>query len=998
MMDNMRFFFTTIFFLCAFTTVTLAQVTNDECDTAIPIDEVERYCSEVGEFSNQGATPSSFGAADCFGDANNDVWFTFIPTKTTVTVSVIGAARNNRGGSLVRPEVALYTGSCDGTITQLRCGSDITGNNIIEITRGGLAVGVVHRIRVQGRAGSTGTFQLCINNFNPPVEPGQDCPEASVLCNKEPFNVEKVFGPGADPTEANDAECFFNVAAPGENIESSSVWFAWTADNDGTLTFTLTPNNAGDDLDFVVYELPNGVRDCRDKIVLRCMASGGFGAGVCQGPTGLDNNSEDVGEPGGCFERRQDNFLAPLVMEEGKSYALMVNNFSDTESGFGIEFGGDGEFVGPQADFTTDQPDQTVCVGGDITFTDASSFALGAITSWNWNFGAEASITEASGPGPHEVSYRSSGLKSIVLSVESEQGCVVTKIGTILVECCDDHFSLDGNVTEVQCVGDQNGTIDLMVDNPYGPYEYRWTNAATTEDLSDLGVGEYTVTISDAALCDTTATFEVTVDSVDIDTLLTPPTCNGGMDGAITLETSGGNPPFEFNWEGQGFTTENSLTNLSVGDYNVTVRDANDCAFDFTIPLRELELVLDPTVQAIDPPSCAGFDDGSIQVIIDNGLGPFEYNWNDGRGFQDDNSLTGIPEGVYQVEVRDANLCRGNFTFDMEAPPPLSLAFDVMSTSCNGNSDGEVAAVVSGGVGNYTYRWDGGQPDSVLTQIPAGTYQVTVLDANNCEIDGQVVVEEPEVVDVEVVDIVDVLCNGESTGAVTVMGIGGTPPFEFSVGDVFQSSPTLTGLPAGTFTITLIDSQGCSETVQATVNEPAPLTVDAGEDQSIKLGFNTRLRAFPNDPNVVYEWSPATTLSCVDCPNPAAAPVNTTVYKIAVTNEQGCLALDSLEVTVIEDRPVYIPNAFSPNGDGVNDFFTLFGGPAAAEILDLKIFDRWGELIFDKQNIPLNQESAGWDGTFNGKELSSAVFVYMAEVAFIDNKTILFKGDITLLR
>lgn len=994
----MRVLLITIVLFCGILTVGLAQPANDDCENAIVITEVNDWCSEPGEFTNRDATPSGYDGASCFAGAGDDVWFRFTPVATDVTITINGNSGAAGGGTLSNPEVSLYLGACGNQLNEQECTSDRSGNNIVELYKGGLAVGQPYLIRVQGVNGNVGTFQLCINNYNPPVEPGGDCFDASILCNKDPFVVQSVTGAGADPTEANDAPCLNQF---GSNVESNSTWFTWTAATTGTLEFTLTPLNPADDLDFVLYELPNGPRNCEGKIVVRCMASGDFDPNSpCMGPTGLREGEDDIGEPPGCDDPRQTNFLAPLEMEEGKSYALMVNNFTSTGNGFKVEFGGSGEFLGPEAAFNTDEPDQTVCVGAEITFTDASTFALGAISSWTWSFGAGANPTSVEGQGPHTVTYSSTGLKSIVLTVESDQGCIVTEIGTVLVECCSGHFDVDGAISNLQCPNDSTGQIDLTVTNPYGPYEFQWTGGRQTRLIDGLPRGAYEVTISDAAGCDTTLTFEVeSPDTFDVDTLITMPTCNGGVDGAVTLQVQGGTGPYEYNWQNTGFAPDNTLSDLSVGDYDVAIRDANNCRIDLTIPVRELQLVLDPTVEAVNPPTCNGFSDGSIVVEIANGRGPFEYDWNDGRGFQDENSLTGINEGVYQVEVRDANLCRGNFIFEMDDPPALTLDFDPMDASCNGISDGEAAAVAGGGVGGYAYGWSNGGQDSVITDLSAGAYSVTVTDANGCEIEGEVIIDEPISVNIEVLEVIDVICNGESTGSVTVAGIGGTEPFEYSVDGIsFQSGGTFGNLPAGDYTLAVRDARGCSVTTQATVNEPEALIVDAGEDQTIQLGSNTRLRALSNGAGVSFQWSPGGSLSCTNCPNPSAGPVEQTVYVVTAVDQNNCTATDSLTVFIDPNRPVYIPNAFTPDGDGVNDYFTLFGGPAVSEILRLQVFDRWGELIYEGENIPANVESAGWDGTFRGQEMNNGIFVYFFEVRFIDGEVINYQGDITLLR
>lgn len=134
------------------------------------------------------------------------------------------------------------------------------------------------------------------------------------------------------------------------------------------------------------------------------------------------------------------------------------------------------------------------------------------------------------------------------------------------------------------------------------------------------------------------------------------------------------------------------------------------------------------------------------------------------------------------------------------------------------------------------------------------------------------------------------------------------------------------------------------------------------------------------------------------CSNVLVNPVNTTTYQVTIVDETGCEATDEVTIHVIKDRPVYIPNGFTPDGDGINDGFTVFGGPAVDRIQELKIFDRWGELVFDTKNIPPSNEGLGWDGTFNGKTVNPGVFVYLAEVRFIDGEVETYSGDVTLVR
>lgn len=987
-----------LLFLMSFGVYNLyAQPSNDNCDNAIRITNPNNYCSDVAQFTNVGATTSSYGAASCFTGANGrDVWFSFTAVGSDVTITIRGS--KVQGGTLARPEVALYTNGCGGVVNELRCETDNENEGIVELYRGGLTVGASYLIRVQGRSAGTGTFQLCMNNYYPPLDPGSDCATASILCDKSAFVIQKVTGAGSNNDEADDT-CLDrdkNGSDTGPS-ESSSTWFVWTAATAGTLTFNINPLNKGDDIDFALFELPNGVSNCSGKRLLRCVATACLGT---SGSTGLNLTSTQTSEDINC-DAGEDGFVRFIDMEEGKSYGLIINNFTSTNNGFELEFGGTGEFQGPKADFTISEPDLTVCVGQEVSFRDTSSFALGTIQKWEWKFGVGASIPSANTRGAHTLSYNTPGLKSIVLTVTSDKGCLTTIVKTIRVECCPDHFSAaSGTARNLTCPGSDNGSIDLNIATNYPPYSYLWSDSTKVEDLINLKPGSYSVTVTDQATCDTSFSFTITgPPPVNFDTLITKPTCGGGRDGSITLNVTGGTPPYQFNWQNAGFQASNTLANIPRGDYTVVVRDSNNCDTTLVIPLRELELQLNPAVQAVTPPLCNGGSDGSIRVEVTNGSGPFQYNFNDGRGFQNANSLSGLRAGMYRVDVQDANLCVGTFDFNMEDHPPLQITFDSTNASCNGVADGSARAIATGGVGKYTFVWSNGETKDSIFNLTDGSYTVTVRDSNQCTITATVVITEPAPVLVRLVEAIDVICNGDSTGVITVSGSGGTQPYEFSLGNnIFQSSATFVDVPAGNYTITIEDAEGCGSTTTAVINQSPPLVVDAGADTIIDLGTSIDLQAIANSATVTWEWNPKEKLSCTDCPNPIASPFTTTTYVVTVRNNQDCDAADSIKITVNKIRPIFIPNAFSPNNDGTNDRFTIFGGPAAEIMTSLRVFDRWGNLLFEGLNLPLGQENVGWDGMFRGKQLGVGVYTYMSEIKFIDGEVILYEGDITIVK
>jgi len=982
----------------------LAQPANDDCGNAILIDNIIQDCSEEGAYTNVGATPTNFTGNSCTSSNGADVWFRFTAIATDLTLTVNGSSGGEtNGGSLGQPEAELYldnncSSNSDNSFQVLECERGST-TDIVELYQGGLIPGETYLIRVQGRNRREGTFKMCIDNFFPPTEPGSDLEIASVLCDKSQFVIQQVVGTGNDRDEARGT-CL-DVPGSGVTSEQSSTWFTWIAANDGQLTFILDPIKPDDDLDFVIFELPNGLNNSNGKIPLRCMAT------ACEGPTGLDLMSTDDSEDAGC-DPGEDGFLRALDMEEGKAYGLLINNFSQSGNGFAVEFGGDGEFQGPEPEIEAiiNSNTNVICAGEEVSFSGANStFAAGQIVEYEWTFGVGADATSVTGPGPHTVSYTEPGEKSVVLTITTDLGCKVSDIrsSVVIVEaCCEDLNFITGDalITDVVC-GDQRGAIDFTTTSNSEIASLEWSNNAESEDLSNLPPGLYTVTVTNLATC--RDSFPFMVDSIppfEVVTDLMKPTCGGGTDGAIELAIQNGAGPILIDF-GMGASEVTTLSNLSSGDYPVTITDVNGCTEEDLIELRELELVLDTNQLTIQMPTCFDFSNGRVAISIANGEPNYRYDWNDGNGFVTTSSLNNIPSATYQVNVIDANLCEGNFEFIVDQPDALTVALEAVNISCQGADDGMITAVVEGGTGGYNYEWTNNQTTEQITGLVEGNYTIVVRDDNQCESTEMAMIIEPDLIDLTIGNVVDALCFGENTGSITVNSSGGNGNFEYSTdGMTFQSSPTLAGLDAGDYTITVRDPNGCTETTTASIDQPEALSVNAGEDQTIDLGFSTDLQTVvtPFARPVVYTWSSPDFLDCSDCSDPTAMPFVSMPFIVTITDGTGCTALDSIFITVNPNRPVFVPNAFSPNFDGNNDNFTIFGGPAAVIITELRIFDRWGNMVFNGVDLPMGDNRFGWDGSFGGQELQQGVYGFVAKVLFLDDEVETISGDITLVK
>ncbi len=674
-----------------------AQLANDDCGGATFLGSVTEYCSAVGEFTTVGATASPQPKPFCHPDEGQlDVWVSFRATATSGSIRVIGSLRRDGGGSIVNPQLALYSGAGCSALEEIACVSDAFESNVVQVLTDSLQPGEIYYIRLGARGANVGTLKLCVDLYDFVPKPASDCVDGVLLCSKDPFTVTRLEGAGRNTREIDPQSCI--------REEFSSVWYKWTCEESGDLGFVLTPSNPTDDLDFVVYELPGGVNGCNGKRELRCEAAGeNIGAPLsdwerCSGQTGLRTGETDVSEPPGC-QSSNNNFVRTIDMVAGRSYALVVNNFSQSGNGFSIEWSGTGTFVGPKPAFAISPDVGGQCDLTEFRFTNQSTTSPGATSTYQWFFGSFAEPAQLTGTGPFAVNYGSFGQKFITLRLRSSDGCVVTETKSVFVEpCC--------------------------------------------EQSEPLVAG-------------------------------TP------------------------------LTTD---------------------------------------------PSCAGTASGSFEVPIDSGVPEYFFSLNGGP-YLPTSERTGLTEGNYRVFIQNI--------------------------------------------------------------------------------------------------------------------------------------------------------KGCTDTAEVTLTDPPPLEVEIGNNFTITFGDSTLLEAMTNQAgDFRYTWTGADSVRCLDSACNRVYVYGFSPAELTVTAESaaGCTAVDRLQIEVRKERPLYAPTGFSPNDDQTNDRWTLFGPPVLARINYLRIFDRWGNQVFENAGMLPNDTMAGWDGNFRGEEMNSGVYAWVAEVQYVDGVTVRVNGDINLLR
>ena len=334
--------------------------------------------------------------------------------------------------------------------------------------------------------------------------------------------------------------------------------------------------------------------------------------------------------------------------------------------------------------------------------------------------------------------------------------------------------------------------------------------------------------------------------------------------------------------------------------------------------------------------------------------------------------------------------------FDIRVVGPVGVGVDGPEIICAG----ETATLTAGQHAGYLWS-DGSAGPSITVSLP-GTYTVTVTDLTGCTASAvhPLVVSAPEAV----VEAVDPLCRGDRNGIIAVSDVGGgIAPYYFSLnGALFQQEGFFANLASGVYLLSILDAPGCETEQTVYLEEPPAFAVSAGDDLFLDLGDSVQLQLWSTLPLAGVEWSPGLYLSCDDCPAPVVFPFETTVYNILATSANGCQAHARLRVFTDKKRNLYAPTAFSPNGDGINDFFVLYPGPGVADIRRLEVFDRWGGEVYSmSRSGPLAAPGSpwrGWDGRHRGLPAAPGVYVWLAEVAFLDGAVEVLKGEVSLVR
>jgi gliding motility-associated-like protein len=511
--------------------------------------------------------------------------------------------------------------------------------------------------------------------------------------------------------------------------------------------------------------------------------------------------------------------------------------------------------------------------------------------AWVTPSGGNGSYTYAWTPSA-QTTQTASNLSpaTYTITVSDANSCSVVQTVTITQPAV---LAAPTSTTPVRCNGENNGVAWTTPTGGNGGYSYLWSSGgATTQTVSSLPPNTYTVTVTDALGCTTTQTATITQpSSLTATTSHTNVLCNGGSNAIAIANPSGGNGGYSYSWSPTGQIGQ-TATNLSAGNYTVTVTDSKGCTTTQVVTITE-PTALSASVTSTTNVSCNAACDGSAVVTASGGTLGYTYSWSPSA--QTGITATNLCAGVYAVLVTDANGCSVTTqVVTISQPAVLSASASVLNNvGCNGGNDATASVVVSGGTLNYTYSWSpSGQTTATASNLSNGCYTVLVTDAHGCTNSQTVCVTEPTVLSSSVTTQVDESCNSGSDAYAIITATGGAPAYAYSWSPSGGTDATATNLTAGNYTVLITDNNGCTHTQTLTITQPAALApVTSSTNSTCTFSNGTAwVNVTGGTGTYTYLWSPTAQTTQTATGLPAAT------YTVTVTDANGCSAIQTVNV------------------------------------------------------------------------------------------------------
>ncbi len=546
-------------------------------------------------------------------------------------------------------------------------------------------------------------------------------------------------------------------------------------------------------------------------------------------------------------------------------------------------------------------------------------------------------------------------------------------------------FTIDLEPNTILCHGAATGNILLSDTGASAPLKYNWSNGSSARNLENVKAGEYYVKVTDVNGCEALGGARI----------LEPPEmfltgqktnclCHGDATGGITLEVEGGIPPYIFNWS-NGATTKD-LSNIPAGEYMITVRDQNGCTISDTFLIEQPTPLLS-YFNDHGMPLCNGDNNGYIKINSKGGTPPYRYHWST---FEVTQNIDSLVADNYSVEITDDNDCSVEISMYLPEPPLLTGNINIeQEVSCYKGDDGILQLDLTGGTKPYEITWFGPEytfedTSTRLTNLKEGLYQIEIYDSNFCFFRDTIVLPAPREPFYATLDEKHLSCANGNDGQIILTVHNGTPPYSYAWSNG-NTTKDVSDVPAGKYEAYITDNLGCKTHVNTILLEPREIYVIADiEPVSCIDESDGVITLAPGGgyPPYAINWDTGESGDSI-----GSLPGG--MYSATIVDNNECVEYFDFEMTVRNVGCIYIPSAFTPNGDGYNDQWIIRNLNLYPDN-KIQVFTKWGELIYSAAG---NAEP--WDGTRNGQALPSATYYYVVDIG---NGDPLRKGLVTIVR
>ena len=734
---------------------------------------------------------------------------------------------------------------------------------------------------------------------------------------------------------------------------------------------------------------------------------------------GASDGSIDVTASGGTLNGGQYNYSWTAKDENGVAFLLPDPN-NKNQTGLGP---GDYKVVVTDVNGCTKENNYTLTEPKAIVFQNVSK---NDITCFGDNDGAiEINVTEGTGNYTFVWStLNGSGLKvgdttnptglgPGTYKLELSDGCENLTFNYVIAEPAVLAITLDQK-TDILCFGDTTGQLLVTVSGGNSPYRYEWEddkgnkynrdvgNVFNKGDLSNIPSGTYNLKVTDRLDCVANLN-NIVVDQpteLVIGIAKTDLNCASQDNGSITVTPSGGVGPYTYTWSDLG--NGPNRKDLAAGTYTVKVTDNNLCEKSVDVVIADAPLFT--IVPVVTPITCFGANDGTISLNLQGGTGNVNVLWTDDATAGV--NRTGLKAGSYNVVLTDDAGCTIDRIIQINEPRELSLSAVITDAlDCVDPLTGAIDLQIVGGTAPYSVLWSTGETSEDLTSVGANNYSVTVTDFRGCTVVQNFVIKRPPALVVTMDTSSRIVCATKEIFQVNKLNIsGGTFPYTvtWSDGTVLGNGESMETKKEGSYQVTVTDKLLCSVNILFDVVLPK---LGAPEFDLTSFYFQNFNAYTYNDPITFTNQSTENFLSVEwDFGDGTTSKLNNPVHTYSksgsydvtlyVTYIGGCLYSLTKTIYVGDSFEIEIPNAFTPNGDGLNDAFrpVYFGFTE----ITLKVFDTWGTLIFIEEVT--TGKLKGWNGNINGKSAENGNYIFQVSGKAFNGDLVTKNGPFTLLR